>query len=79
MEQKMSELTIEQKTNGPTIEQKTSNMNKLNENTHEPGTCRPTIEFSEFIRCHHCIRDRKTYSQLRLDLAKYLWQLYGKA
>jgi len=56
MEQKMSELTIEQKMSGLTIEQKTSNMNKLNENSHEPMTCWPTIEFCEFIRCHHCIK-----------------------
>jgi methyl coenzyme M reductase subunit D len=55
MEQKMSELTMEQKT---------SNMNKLNESSHELVTCGPTTEFGEFIQRHHCIRDRKTHSQL---------------
>jgi len=55
MEQKMSELTMKQTT---------SNMNKLNESSHELVTCGPTTEFDEFIRRHHCIRDRKIHSQL---------------
>jgi hypothetical protein len=70
MEQKLSELATEQKT---------SNMNQLNESTHKSMTCGPTIEFSEFIQRHHCIRDRKTYFPLQLDLVEHLLQLYGRA
>ncbi|GLT53669.1 hypothetical protein SLA2020_269260 [Shorea laevis] len=45
----------------------------------EPVTPGATNEFSEFIRRHHCIRDRETHSQLQLDLVEHLWQLHSEA
>ncbi|XP_062166923.1 uncharacterized protein LOC133873207 [Alnus glutinosa] len=45
----------------------------------EPVTLGATNDFSEFIRRHHFIRDRKTHSQLQLDLVENLWQLHSEA
>jgi len=44
----------------------------------EPVIFEPTNDFSEFIQCHHFIRDKEIHSQLQLDLVKHLRQLHSK-
>ena len=39
----------------------------------------PTLEFMDFIRRHHQIRDRETHSQLQSDLVEHLWQLHSNS
>ncbi|XP_028102978.1 uncharacterized protein LOC114302180 [Camellia sinensis] len=46
---------------------------QIEENPNVSVSHEHTTELMEFIRCHHCIRDRETHSQLQSDLVKHLW------
>jgi hypothetical protein len=45
----------------------------------DPVSHAPTLEFMDFIRRHHQIRDRETHSQLQSDLVEHLWQLHSNS
>ena len=49
---------------------------QFNAITLDPMSHAPILEFMDFIRRHHQIRDRETHSQLQLDLVEHLWQLH---
>jgi hypothetical protein len=52
---------------------------QLDENPPEPLSRDQTDDFKEFIQNHIHIRDRKTHSQLQLDLVEHLWPLHGQS
>ena len=45
----------------------------------DPVSHAPTLEFMDFIRRHHQIRDKETHSQLQSDLVEHLWQLHSNS
>ena len=57
-------------------EVKRGDYEQFNATTLDPMSHSPTLEFIDFIRRHHQIRDRETHSQLQSDLVEYLWQLH---
>jgi hypothetical protein len=52
---------------------------QFNATTLDPVSHAPTLEFMDFIRRHHQIRDRETHSQLQSDLVEHLWQLHSNS
>jgi hypothetical protein len=52
---------------------------QFNTTTLDPVSHAPTLEFMDFIRRHHQIRDKETHSQLQSDLVEHLWQLHSNS
>ena len=59
--------------------QQDDDYDQVPENILTPVSREPTTEVQNFIQSHIRMRDRKTYSQLQVDLVEHLWQLHGQS